>query len=326
MMRLATGAALTLAAVLTIPAHAQQVEFEAIEAKNLANGKDSIQADLGYIYLVMPNRANGVFVKTPDMDDIAEYQAEWEEEFAEAVKKYPGRLRRYEQRVESRRGNPGERPVEPTRETFTIGDINRRMLVSFGPQFVFDKDTANKNDKTFSYMVQVEPGEYTWYGPVFLAPNGTAMGACYCMGSIKFEVKPGVVTNLGTFLSESWASDADMRMATVAELPERQRGPADYSIPASLTGYTVEQADLRAAGKMNNMFNLLIARMPPVEGVLAYERDRIVDVKAKLAYEKAEAARTAGAETNLDDASEAMADAEANLKAAAQAVEDVATE
>jgi len=101
------------------------------------------------------------------------------------------------------------------------------------------------------------------------------------MGSVAFEVKPGVVTNLGDFLSLGWASDEVMRLtAAVPPPPGRIATPASYPVPAALANHTVTPADWRAAGKINNFYGLAISRMPPVEGVLAYERDKVIDLRA----------------------------------------------
>ncbi|NNC54005.1 MAG: hypothetical protein HKO08_13285 [Erythrobacter sp.] len=324
----ATGAALAVAA----PAVAQEVEYEAIEEKNLLKGKDTIAADKGHILLTLPNRGNGLFVKTPDADDIAEYTEEWEEKFEKAAKRYESRLARYEKQLkiwEGQRTKRSPRPEAPevvTRETFSIGDIERRMLVSFGPQYVFSKGTDG--EKSYSYMIQVEPGTYTYYGPIFWIPNGQTLGTCYCMGTVKFEVEAGEVTDLGTFLAQEWASDEDMQMATVGyEATGRQPQPVEYSNFGSLADYDVVQADLRAAGKMNNFFGILIGRHPPVEGVLAYERDRIIDVKAReeMAAMEAEAEAIEEATEAVAEAAEAIEEAEAALEEAAAATEAQAT-
>ena len=60
-----------LALVAAVPAGAQEVEYTAIEEKNLLKGKDAIEADKGHILLTLPQRGNGIFIKTPDADDIA---------------------------------------------------------------------------------------------------------------------------------------------------------------------------------------------------------------------------------------------------------------
>lgn len=320
----AASAGLALAAAT--PAAAQEVDYKAIEEKNLLKGKDSIEADKGYILLTLPNRGNGLFVKTPDADDIAEYTEEWEEKYEKAAKRYESRQARYEKELkiwEGQRRKRTPRPEAPevvTRETFSIGDIERRMLVSFGPQYVFSKDTDG--EKSYSYMIQVEPGTYTYYGPIFWIPNGQTMGTCYCMGSVKFEVEAGEVTDLGTFLAQEWASDEDMQMATVGYEPMgRDPQPVEYPSFASLADEDVVKADLRAAGKMNNLFGILIGRHPPVEGVLAYDRDRVVDVKEReaMAAMEAEAEAIAEASEAVAEAADAIEEAEAALDEAATA-------
>lgn len=266
----------TAAALLTVtPATAQSVDFKPIEAKNLGT-KAKIDPAKGYILISSPTRSQGTFIKTADEDELAEYKAEWEKQFAKAQKRYASNIKTYDM-LRKQGKKAGDKPVEPTRETFSIGDIERRMTVSFGPMFVFEKA---ENDAV-SYLVEVEPGTYSYYGPIIVMPNGGAFGSCYCMGSVGFAVKPGVITNLGDFLTLGWADGAAIRqMAAVVPDVARSPTPAAYPVPAALASQTVETADWRAVGKMNNFYGIAISRMPPVDGVLAYNRDTVIDLKA----------------------------------------------
>lgn len=274
-------------------ANAQAVDHKPIEEKNLESGKAQLQADKAYIYVTSPYRVNGMFLKTPDGADIAEYEADWREKLDKEQKKYPNRLKRYETDravwLKTRKGRSPEKPVEPTEESFSIGDITSRMIVTFGPQFVYGKGQGD--EKSFSYLVEVEPGTYSYYGPIFYAPNAAAMGTCYCMGTVKFDAAAGQVTSLGDFLSMGWVSDEAARLSSVAYDPEFKRDPkpADFSAPARLVEFGAVPADLRAAGKINNIFGIMVGRMPPVEGVLAYDRDVPIDVKGLAAKTAAEA-------------------------------------
>lgn len=273
-----TAAALAASASLLAaqPAAAQSVDFKAVEAKNLGT-KAKIDPAKGYILISAPARAQGSFIKTPDADEIAEYRTEWDKQFGKAQKRYVNALKNWEL-AKAQKQKAGDKPVEPTRETFSIGDIERRMVVGYGPMFVFEKA---ENDAV-SYLIEVEPGSYSYYGPVMAMPNGAAFGSCFCMGSVGFAVKPGVITNLGDLLSLGWADGTAMRaMTAVAPAADRSPVPVSYPVPAALASYTVEQADWRAVGKMNNFYGITIARMPPVEGVLAYERDKVIDLKAR---------------------------------------------
>lgn len=274
-----TAAALAAGASLVAahPVAAQSVEFKAIEAKKLGT-KAKIDPAKGYILISAPARQQGTFIKAPDADEIAEYRADWDKQFDKARKRYENALKNWE-KARSLKQAAGDKPVEPTRETFSIGDIERRMTVGYGPMFVFEK----AENGAVSYLVEVEPGHYNYYGPVMLMPNGAAFGTCFCMGSVGFAVKPGVITNLGDMLALGWASDEVMKASSaLLTLPEgRTVNPVSYPVPKALASYTVEPADWRAAGKMNNFYGITIARMPPVEGVLAYERDKVIDLKAR---------------------------------------------
>ena len=135
---------MTAAAALAFAstASAQEVETKAIEAKRIENGSQSIEPDKGYIFLHAPNRLNGIFVKTPDAADWAEYNEEWEEKFAKEVKNYPGRKKRYDAAMEVKRktgrGNPGTEPIEPNRGNFSIGEIDHlRALPAYQPLAIF---------------------------------------------------------------------------------------------------------------------------------------------------------------------------------------------
>jgi hypothetical protein len=314
MKRIVTLIAGALALAAT-PVAAEKVkpdiaESAAIELKNLVSGKQKIDPAKAYIYVNSPqNRVNGIFLKTPDALEIANYETKWREEFAEAKADYPKALKRYEVAKQAGRP-PKEKPVEPTEQSFAIDPIEMRMLVSYGPQFIFEKTEGES--KTFSYLIEVEPGEYTYLGPILYLPGTPVFGVCYCMGSVKFEAKAGQITSLGDFLSLGWADRAALEQSTFERelLPDRPAKPTDWSVPQSLAKYPNAKAELRASGKRNNFLRALVGRMPPVPGVLAYNRDVPVDLVG-LAEAKAKAEADAAA------AAEAQAKAEAEAAAAA---------
>ncbi|HLL31602.1 MAG TPA: hypothetical protein VK403_11445, partial [Allosphingosinicella sp.] len=76
------------------------------------------------------------------------------------------------------------------------------------------------------------------------------------------------------------AAKADLE-GKLRSRPSHALTPPDPAMPrpARLSGLPVVAADLRAAGKMPNYFGIEIDRLPAVPGVLAYERDKVVDVK-----------------------------------------------
>lgn len=321
------AAALAFAAA---PAAAQKLkpdvaEYKAVELKSIVAGKQKIDPAKAYIYIRSPqNRAQGIFLKTPNEAEIANYEAKWREELADARKDYPGKLKRWE--VDAQTGRKrGDKPVEPTEESFAIDPIDYRMIVSFGPQFVFDKTEGA--DKSFSYLVELEPGEYTYHGPIFYLPGTQVFGQCFCMGSVRFEAKAGQITSLGDFLSLGWADRAALEQSTIERklLPDRPAKATDWSVPASLASYPTVQAELRAAGKRNNFLRALVGRIPSVPGVLAYDRDVPLDL---IGLAEPEAAARLKAETEAEGhvTAEAMSPVEAaSTEAQAAAEAETAT-
>lgn len=314
---------------------AQDVDYRAIEEKQLASGKRTIEADKAYIFIRSKQvRTQGLFIKTPDAGELSEYEAEWREKFAKAQKRYPGRLRRYEEDIKiwnrRRRGNKPERPVEPTEENFSIGALETRMLMSFGPQFVFNKGKDENEEKFFTYLQEVEPGEYTYYGAIFYIPNSSVAGTCMCMGSVKFEARAGEIVNLGDFLQMGWVSDEAANMTSVVadELAGRTPQPIDYTLPSSLEEITHAPVELSAAGKQNNFFGIMIGRMPPIEGVLGYDRDTVIDLRelARIEAETAQAAEEAAAAAAAQAAAEQAAQEAVEAVGAGETVEDAAEE
>ena len=302
MIRIAAiAAAAYLAAAAPAAAQDIEVERQPIELKNLEKGKQALDPARGYIFLSAPGRLNAMFLKTPDADDIAAFEIEWREEYEKAQAKYEKRMASYMSKAA--KGRPtGKKPEEVSEETFSIGQLETRLLFALGPQYVFDKGKDASGEKDYQYLHEVDPGTYTYYGPVMVDPSAGAFGSCYCMGSFKFEVKAGAITSLGDFLTESWADDAAMKKTSVffEADPERVQKPTDWSVPASLDALPSVKADLRAAGKINNFYRVTIMRSPPIPGVLRYERDVVIDVKAEA---EAETAKTGEAGTAQEEIS-----------------------
>ena len=282
-------------AAISAAAISSPLMAESVEQKHIDKGKFVFDSESGYIFLHGPTRTVGRFLKVPDAEDIEEYQAEWEEALAKAQEKYARKLKSWERRVATANKTgekKPEKPVEPTRENFSIGALETRNAVSFGPQYIFAK-AAKGEPQNFSYMEKVDPGTYIYYGPIVFNANTGTMGTCFCMGSVQFEVKPGTITNLGNFLIAAPDHSAQPAFATASDLTvpnaffstRVSTSPTgieiSYSLPDSLQDFPNEKADFRAAGKMDNYYGISISRMAPVPGILAYNRDQVVDLKAK---------------------------------------------
>lgn len=156
-------------------------------------------------------------------------------------------------------GNPAPiKPDEVNQETFGFPAPELSNFTDFtaGPQL--SKDAGG-----YTYLIAVDPGIYSIYGQVVVGSNGVA-GKCLCMGSVKFEAKPGRIVDLGQI-----------------DYPTIEPATPSMPLPAKLKGLPVEPADFHAAAKVPNYFGILIDRMPAMPGVLRYERDIPVDVKTE---------------------------------------------
>lgn len=275
----------TALGALVLLAGATPAAAEAIEEKNLLKGKATIEPDMGYIYLTGPTRMAGKFLRVQDADDIAAYRAELEEATAKAKAKFDKRLARWEDDAQRAAKQGVAAPEKPVFEQPQIGDLQLRGAVDFGPMYVFAK---TEGDEGYSYLSAAKPGWYIWYGTVVLDTNRGWQGQCLCMGTVRFEVKPGMVTDLGNALSAlpdfahqevAPAMDVVVSGAFSGTKVERPEGDleASYGLPASLASYPSARAELHAQGKLNNFYGVMITRLPKIDGVLAYERDTIID-------------------------------------------------
>lgn len=291
----------------TAQAESKNIDFDSVEEKNLQNGKFVFDEAKGYIFLHGNSRQWGVFIKEPSAENIAAYEAEWTEEFEKAKSKYVRQIENWERMKKAKANRPGKMPVEPTAENFSIGPIEMRNTVRFGPQFVFSKDKSDKENPVFSYMMEVEPGNYSYFGPVLSVPGAATTGICYCMGSVKFAVKAGEITDLGNFLTNAPAIDnggtALLGPMLVQETsPDSKelrwlKQPVKFGLPASLSAFSSVKAEFTPSGKLNNVYRAMVSRMGPVEGLFRYDRDQVIDVKAEE-----RAARVAAAESGTFDA------------------------
>lgn len=269
-----------------------------IEEKNLANGKEQIDPAKGYIFVSGPDRQAGRFFRMPTEADYSVYRADREEALAKAKEDYIKDLDRWERRAEARRERGDEipeKPQEPTEENFSIGPIELRTMIEYGPQFVFSKD-GGKNK--YSYLIEVEPGDYVYYGPVAFDQQQGMVGTCYCLGTVSFEVRAGEITAIGNALTAApkppadWPETATPKPYVISGtwsgarvVTEYGQASVDQSVPASLGEYPVRPADFRAYGKLDNFYGLTVTRIPPIDGVIAYERDRPIDLKAQSEME-----------------------------------------
>lgn len=160
---------------------------------------------------------------------------------------------------------------------------------------VYRTDARKAYDRTGedrTYLVGLPPGRYVIAAAT---PSGIGpMGTCFCMGTLAFEAKGGEITDLG-YLLATWED----RPTKVAELAAVVAPGKPYIVMPPLIAATVRQsseltpipealrslpraaAEYRAVGKFPNYFHSVINRMAPVDKVLAYEGDKVIDLKSR---------------------------------------------
>lgn len=273
------------AVAIVLAASSAALQANAIQEKDVKSGKARLDPAMGYIFVTGAMRQSGLFLRVPDQETRDAYEKDRQKAFAKAWKHYQSELERWESLAGA--GRPSDesgRPEAPNPETFAIDPIELRDSESFGPLFVFAKGDS------YSYFNEVKPGTWIYYGPLLLGANGAATGECFCLGTVRFEVKPGVITDLGNALSNApqWDSEMDVARLELREanrkriaagknpLPE-PKGPVTYGLPASLASWPSVRAELHASPKMNNYLGTTVTRMAPIPGVLSYHRDVVVD-------------------------------------------------
>lgn len=244
-----------------------------------------------YILVRSTDGATVHLMRVPSADDQAVYDRLRGEALTEAREKYTRKAEdyarnqeRYERAMEAyTKSKPASgpartpkpvapvKPVEPTEENFEFTPFGLMTGVVMGP---FNR--LSKGDNGSVYLQEVTPGSYRIY-------SATPM-ACFCMGSVKFEAKAGEITDVGAF---------DVGMADERTKGDSaQPGPVVLRYRASGTGYPADPrlsamklvpAVLRPVGKLPNYFGGSIDRFPAIEGVMRYDRDRIVDLTAAQA-------------------------------------------
>jgi hypothetical protein len=112
------------------------------------------------------------------------------------------------------------------------------------------------------------------------------------MGTVEFDAKPGVITDLGTIVTAD-----DDKPTPIPELSNhvfgklmgdalspvdaaiRQATPAD--VPDSLKSLPHVEADYRAVAPFPNFLGAPLLRLAPLAGVLAYDKaGHVIDTKS----------------------------------------------
>jgi hypothetical protein len=286
------------AAALASPAAAApgQREFKSVA------DKDVVTLDPAKSYMIVQTNSDSsmfsfplAFVRIPDEADVADYRARRQAALEKAHAKWVKRHAQWKAEFtnwyrlsdsEKERSPRPVQPIEPTDSNLKFTALDLENMFQVGPFNRF----AKRDDRS-TFVTAVPPGRYAFYGPVnIVQPAG--VGTCMCMGTIQFEVKPGEIVNAGmmqiNFMSERERAKKEGREPphNDMELPETMNSISwevpqpGAAIDPRLASYHIVPAELGAAGRFPNYYGVQIDRLTAIPGVLEYDRDRVVDVKA----------------------------------------------
>lgn len=247
----------------------------------------AIDPAVSYVMVRSPGQTPLMLLREPDAADRAAWQARRDEAFADEVRRYPGALRRYQIRRQAwaetgRRGRLPDPPVEPTDANFQFPPIEPEMMLLIGPLNRFAKEGES------TYLSEIRPGTYHIYGPLTALPGLPAIGYCLCMGTVKFEVLPNGITDMGRIVNDvghhirQFDDQAQPQMDPDTAVTPFVLEPASTDSPRDprLAAATVRPAEYSASRQFPNYFGLIVDRINPVPGVIAYRRGEIIDVRA----------------------------------------------
>jgi len=150
---------------------------------------------------------------------------------------------------------------------------------------IMGRDSYAKAGDERTYVLAVKPGTYI-LGEQSFGYNG----ACLCMGSVKFEAKAGVVTDLGTLLFAN--NDRPTTIPELANIVQQKvlsddlpwiamaLRPATETTPDPLKGLPRVLADYHAVNKFPNYFGAFADRLAPVPGILGYDAEgNVLDLR-----------------------------------------------
>jgi hypothetical protein len=249
---------------------------------------------LAYVAYTTPGEPMGVqLYREPSTAETAAYVLRRKEALDKAREKYAKKIARWTADVKDAAANKarsgpkidsGPRPIEPTDATFAFPPIALELLTAIGPlnRFV-------KGDRSI-YLHAVPPGTYIVYGPVTVMPNGTIAGTCLCLGTVRFDVRAGAVTDMGVFHMNMLTAVEGAKAAGATKPRDEFDLPAGVTtfgiepaapgarIDARLGAYLIVQARYLPAGKLPNWQGVNVDRLTAMPSVFRYDRDVMIDL------------------------------------------------
>ncbi|HEX8528219.1 hypothetical protein [Allosphingosinicella sp.] len=256
----------------------------AAQARDQIDDNDAVVIDpaKAYVFFRTAQRQDVHFLRVITPEVRAEHETARAAAYAEAVAAYERRLARWERNIGECRASGitcREAPIRPSEEEFPFPSIESTNLVTVkrGPQFT-------RAEGAYTYLMAVTPGIYALHASTRTTQFGPS-GVCLCMGSVAFEARAGQIVDLGEIVYPRLAAGDDGIPGLPGRVPSHSIRAPDQSTPppARLAGFPVVPAEWRAADRVPNILRIEIDRMRPIDGILAYDRDRVIDLKARAA-------------------------------------------
>ena len=158
-----------------------------------------------------------------------------------------------------------------------------------------DQPYAEEGEEEF-LLTSLKPGTYVLGG--LAVTNWTTQGTgilttSLCMGTVKFEAKPGVITDLGTIVTardneptsipelSGMVVGKGIDTDTIVEIAAVRPATATTEKPKSIESAPLVSADYQAVGAFPNYLSGPLSRLAPLPGVLDYDKDgQVIDLKA----------------------------------------------
>lgn len=135
-------------------------------------------------------------------------------------------------------------------------------------------------------LIEVPPGTYVLYGT---GVSSRLLVTCNCLGTVQFEAKPGIITDMGALYVDKVHGDSPepylednlgKSMFSYGFILGQAVVPVTAATPvvASLQALPRTPADYHAVGLFREP-GASINRLAPIPGVLRYDRGRVIDVR-----------------------------------------------
>lgn len=226
----------------------------------------TLRADRGYVLLRNDTDLSKFtlnILRVPSAAEMADYDAAKREAFDKLKAKKGDKAGRIEDFLFDYQGRPNFFELNPGKRVAMVG-------------------------KVAMILAELTPGDYIVYGTGY----GGYTYQCLCLGTVRFTVKAGEVTDLGSLLvAKAWepsplpelAGEVDLGRSAVIDyglfaVGLRPRQAGDW-MPPGIDPARIIPAELHAIGPFVDTNTVLINRLAAIPGVLGYDQGRVIDLR-----------------------------------------------